>query len=265
MNSIDFSRSYFRFRVDLHAQAAITLSHTPPTSENNVRINLESVCVLTNSKTGQSTRYVLGASCKTERVGGPGDLWLQPNADFCPIVSDEDFLILKSWQKNDMGVMRNPATLGMQPERQIGKAREAWTEFSTTVREAPGTELKTLEEIVAGIRSDDPLVSHTEYTEGDYHVAIAHPIKTINFAERDGVYQTDTGPLLLPDLSAERIEREENIIGCFNLAYSAFNAPDWAEFIVNVPTPLTAEIGSNHYSRSRRIEGVRNSVVRLEG
>jgi hypothetical protein len=265
MLTYDFSRSYFRFRVDLKAQPAITLSHVPPTTVNNVRINLECRCALTDRKTGRTTIYALGASCKTERVGGPGDLWLLPNGDFCPVVSDEYFLITKSWQKKQMGVMRNPPSLGEQPERQIGLVDEAWVNAGVTFREVAGRRLETIEEIIAGIRGDQPLVSRTEYSQGDYDVVIDHPVKTINYSERESVFQTDTGPILLPDLSPERIQKEEALIGCFDLAYSAFNATDWAEFIVNAPTELSPEISVNHYSQPRRIEGTRNAIIEVLG
>ena len=32
------------------------------------------------------------------------------------------------------------------------------------------------------------------------------------------------------------LSTEEKLIGCLDLAYSALNASNWAEFIVNVPT-----------------------------
>ena len=262
--TIDFSRSYFRFRVDLTAQPAITLSHKMPTSVNNVRINLECRCSLTNKKTGLSRVYGLGASCKTERVGSERDLWLLPNADFAPVVSDVDFLIIKSWQKKGMGVMRNPPTLGPQPERQIGLVKEAWATSSVEFRSVPGKILTRTEAIIAAIRSDRPLVSHTEFSQGDYTVTIDHPVKTINYSERENVFQTDTGPILLPDLSPERVAKEESLVGCLDLAYSAFNAETWAEFIVNVPTELTPGLSVNHYARPVRIENAKNWIVELD-
>lgn len=67
---------------------------------------------------------MLGASCKTERIGGLDDLWLLPNAGSCLIASDEEFLILKSWQKNNMGMVRHPASPGEQLERQTGRVKE---------------------------------------------------------------------------------------------------------------------------------------------
>ena len=96
-----------------------------------------------------------------------------------------------------------------------------------------------------------------------YEVVIEHPVKTINTSEREGVYQTDTGPVLLPDLRDARIAGEAALVGCLDLAYSAFNARDWAEFIVMAPTPLTSELSVNHYSLPRRIEHVRNTLWML--
>ena len=60
----------------------------------------------------------------------------------------------------------------------------------------------------------------------------------MNANERDMVYQTDTGPVLFPDLSAE----PENLLTTLELAYSAFNCPDWVEFIVRVPTAISDDL-----------------------
>jgi len=267
MKTFDFSRSYFRFRVDLAQQPMITLSHKMPTTVNNVRINLECRCAITPTsgpEKGKTTVYVLGASCKTERVGAPDHLWLEPNADFAPILSTEDFLLIKSWQKNDMGVMRNPASLGVQPERQIGKVKEAWVGVSIELPEVGGVELKDINAIIEGIRGTNYLVSHTEYEQNGYHVAIDHPVKTINYSERENVFQTDTGPILLPDLSPERSKPGDPFIGRFDLAFSAFNAPTFAEFIVNKPTPLAPGLSVNHYSKPVRIDGCKNMLIEVK-
>lgn len=263
MLTYDFSRSYFRFRVDLATQPMVTLSHQPPTTVNNVRINLDCRIALTDRRAGETHVFGLGASCKTERVGAERDLWLLPNADFKPVVGAEDFLIIKSWQKKNMGVMRHPASLGPQPERQIGLIREAWVDASVTFREVPGRVLDDVNAIIEGIRSQCSLVCRSAYSTPDYDVVIDHPVKTINYSEREGVYQTDTGPVLLPDLSPERLAREEKLIGCLDLAYSALNASSWAEFLVNVPTQLTPEVSVNHYAQPRRIEGMLNQIIQV--
>lgn len=263
MQTIDFSRSYLRFYIDFKKFPAITLSHNPPTTQNEVRISAECRCRLTNRKTGVDSTYVLGASCKTERVGAERDLWLLPNADFCLTASTEEFLIVKNWQKKDMGVMRVPASLGVQPERQVGLVKEAWTRFSIDVKEVEARECKNVDEIVAATRGIQPMVSRTEFTQGDWTVVIEHPVKTMNISDREGVFQTDTGPILLPDLSPERLKREEKLVGCFDLAFSALNAPGFAEFIVLAPTKLSDSISVNHYSVPKRIDGTKNSIIEV--
>ena len=48
-----------------------------------------------------------------------------------------------------------------------------------------------------------------------------------------------------------------------DLAFLAVNAPTWAEFIVNAPTALSADISVNHYSQPRRVEGMKNTMIEL--
>lgn len=263
MNTFDFSRSYLRFRIDRLVQPAITVTHVMPTTVNNVRINVECRCELLDRRTGRAQQYVLGASCKTERVGVDRDVWLQPNADFCLIASEEEFLVIKSWAKNGMVLVRHPEADGTPLERQSGNSRDAWAELSLQMRPARGEALLEVDAVIDAIRNDRPLVSHTEFDDGPWHVTIDHPVKTINYSERERIYQTDTGPILFPDLSPERLAGCERLVQCFDLAYSAFNSKDWAEFIVNVPTPAGEGISVNHYSRPRRIAPVRNRLIEV--
>lgn len=261
METFDFGRSFLTFRIDFEIHKPITLSHKPPTTLNNARIQLESCCVLTELASGAKTEYVLGASCKTEQVGAAADLWLLPNADFCPVASLEEFLIIKSWQKKNMSVMRNPPSLGLQPERQSGLVKDAWSGFRIDLKRVEGRALGTIEEIIAATFDNMPMVSRTEFEQGGYHVCIDHPVKTFNVSERENVYQTDTGPLILPDLSPERRAQTTRLVECFDLAFSAFNAPDWAEFIINVPTPVGEGVEVNHYAQPRRIDNARNTLI----
>ena len=61
---------------------------------------------------------------------------------------------------------------------------------------------------------------------------------------------------LIPELSRDPVD----LIGGFELAFSAFNTPGWTEFIVRAPTPLTDEISVYHYSRPLRLD-TRNKIV----
>lgn len=263
MQTIDFFRSFIRWRVDSLMQPAVTVTHVPPTTLNNVRINLECRCELIERLSGDSHTYVLGASCKTERVGATKDCWLQPNADFCIVASEDEFVIMKSWACNNMRLQKHPDAIGIPQERQSGACRDVFADFRIEYRPMRGKPLHSLAEIIDAVRGNHHVISRTEYDDGDYRVVIEHPVKTINYSEREHVYQTDTGPILLPDLTSNRLERSHRLVDCFDLAYSAFNSPDWAEFIVNVQTPIGDGKSVNHYSEVRRIEPTRNQLIEL--
>jgi hypothetical protein len=117
--------------------------------------------------------------------------------------------------------------------------------------------LGSVDAILDALFTDTPVVAQTEYDASDYRVLLEYPVKVVNFSERERYYQVDTGPILLPDFEREYRSPLE---GC-RLAYVAHNCPDWAEFIVCVPTPLTDAIKVHHYSRSIRIDGVRNRMI----
>lgn len=253
-----FVRSFLTFRIDWQKQPATTVSHEPPFSLNNARIQIESRCRIRDRDAGTSTDYVLGASCKTERVGVERDIWTEPNADFCIILSQTDFLILKSWDRNDKEVMRYPPSLGPQPERQIGDVAEAYDDVIIDLHRVEAERLETAEEIVSATLANDPLVGRVDFSADEFEVTIEFPIKTMNANERDMIYQTDTGPIIVPELSTEH----DQVLETFRLAYVAFNQPAWAEFILQVPTPLTDAISVSHYSRSVRLD-TQNSVYRL--
>ena len=87
MQTVDFARSFLLFRNDYLKRPAPTASHAPPSSLNNVRILLECVCEIADKQADKAQTFVLGASCKTERVGVDRDIWLHPNADFAPMFS----------------------------------------------------------------------------------------------------------------------------------------------------------------------------------
>ena len=56
----------------------------------------------------------------------------------------------------------------------------------------------------------------------------------MNIDENADIYQVDTGIVLFPDLS-KRYDRQ---IETFSLAYVAFNAPHFADFVIeNAPLP----------------------------
>lgn len=258
----DFQRSYLTFTTDDNLKEVRTRSHPAPYRFNAARIQLECVCTLTSSN-NLVQRYVLGAACRSEIVGVERDLWLHPNADFCPIANEEEVLILKSWISNQVKVMLEPSSLGSQPERQIGLTSDLFSEFSIDVVEAQGEVLVSTEQIIDATDTQRPLIARLQYEDSDYRVCIDHPVKTMNINPHDGVFQTDTGPILMPDFT--RKLEQGLLVSTFELAFEAFNQPTWAEMVIRRPTPITRDhkVTANHYEETRRIEEMNNLIIAL--
>ena len=258
MNTFDFNRSFFTFRIDTLVKQPLTVTHKPPFNLNNARIPIECRCVVTEKATDQSQSFVLGASCKTERVGVEGDIWLEPNADFCPIFSDDRYLSLKTYSQVGTTMELFPPGSGSQSDRQTGLIDETYDSVKIDMTECEGTPLDSAQEIVEAVLANQNLVARTELENDRYHALIEHPVKTINANERDWIYQTDTGPVLFPDLSVE----PDAMLTSLELAYSAFNCPDWIEFIVRRVTPTTSDVSVYHYSDAVRCDS-RNQMLRI--
>ncbi len=259
MNTFDFNRSFFTFRIDTLVKQPLTVTHKPPFSLNNARIPIECRCVVTEKATDQAQSFVLGASCKTERVGVESDIWLEPNADFCPIFSDDRYLSLKTYSQVGTTMDLFPPGSGSQSDRQTGLIDDTYDSMKIDMTECDGTPLDSAQEIVEAVLANQNLVARTELENDRYHALIEHPVKTINANERDWIYQTDTGPVLFPDLSVEPGE----MLTSLELAYSAFNCPDWIEFIVRRVTPTTSDVSVYHYSDAVRCDS-RNQMLRID-
>jgi hypothetical protein len=260
MQTVDFARSSLTFRIDYLKRVAETGSHEPPSSLNSARILLECVCEIVDNETGAAQTFVMGASCKTERVGVEQDIWIHPNADFVPILSQDRYLIVKTYQVANMGVPFYPPSRGMQPERQVGNVADAYDNLRLDVRRVEGEILDSAAQIVGATLdpSGPPLVGRTVIQEGRYTAVLEFPVKTMNASERDFIYQTDTGPVLMPDFSRE----PDDLITGLEMAYVAFNCPDWAEFVVRVPTSVGEGIEVYHYSKFVRLD-TQNQVIRV--
>jgi hypothetical protein len=258
MRAIDFAHSFLTFRIDTLKKPPATVSHKPPFTLNNARIPIDCRCEITDKRTGESQEFVLGVNCKTERVGVERDIWTEPNADFVPVFSRDQFLNIKTFDHVGKQVMLYPPTLGVQPERQTGRVGEAFDSVRIDLIYREGKALKTADEIIEATLANHLLLARSEI-EGDRYVAILdYPIKTMNANEREKIYQTDTGPVLLPDFGRE----PEELIAGFELAFAAFNSPHWIEFLVRAPTPVGEGIRVYHYSRSVRFDAI-NQIVQL--
>ncbi|MAE65728.1 MAG: hypothetical protein CMJ18_15775 [Phycisphaeraceae bacterium] len=250
MKVCDFSSSFYSWRIDKRKRAPVTTTSDQPFTVNLARTPVECRCELTTRR-GVTTEYVLGAACKTERVNVTQDIWTQPNADYAPVGSERDYLRIKSWDRNDKGVMLHPPTLGVQSERQVGDAFEDYDGHEISLSRREGRILESAEQVIEAVEMNRCLVSRTKFMTADGHeVLLEYPVKAINVSRVDGYYQVDTGPVLFPEAPVD-VDRP---IRCWHLAYVAHNAPDWTEFIVNVPTSIADEISVNHYSRAVRVD-----------
>ena len=258
MQVLDFYRSYIVFEMDYENKDPKTVSDMRQNTHNRARIAIECRCEITEPG-GTSVEYFLGEGTKSERVGANRELGIftEPNAEFRPILSDEDTILLKNWDKNDKGIMLDPPSLGPQPERQVIKTRDAFHSYHFQLKQVDGIALKDASEIVEASQAGAPLVARTAFTQSGHQVVLDYPVWTMNFSERLMAYQTDTGPVIYPDLS----QPHDRIVETFWLAFCAFNQPDWIEFIVQKPTPVGSGISVNHYSETVWIDNCENTVI----
>jgi len=257
--TLDFARSFATFRIDTEVQPPKTVSHPPPYSLNNARIQLECRLTVRDPEADYEEAFVLGASCKTERVGVPQNIWTEPNADFAPIYGKDRFLNIKTYARAGMDVPLHPPGSGTQSDRQVGRIRDAFAAFQLQITWRDGVVLTTPDEIIAATLENVPLNARTMFSAGRYEAILEYPIKTMNANDRDGIYQTDTGPLLLPDFDAP----PESMLNEMQLAYGAFNCPEWIEFLVRTPTPVGLGIDVYHYSQPVRYDA-RNEILALQ-
>ena len=114
------------------------------------------------------------------------------------------------------------------------------------------------EEIVHATLANHPLVARTQIDSERFSVTLEYPVKTMNANERDTVYQTDTGPVLLPDFDCHA----DRMLERMELAFAAFNCPHWIELLVRVATTVEGDISVYHYSRPVRFDS-KNEIIRL--
>lgn len=259
MNAIDFSRTFLTFRIDSAKKPPQTVTHKLVVTLNNARIPLESVCWITDKTVHATQRFVHGASCKTERVGVSKDIWTEPNADFVPIFSEDKYLTIKTYARTGMGVPLYPPGSGVQPDRHLGFIDDTFDSLRVDIAERPGEVLESKDDIVHAVLKNEVLVARTEIENDRYRATIEYPVKTINASEREWVYQTDTGPTLIPDLTGD----PDTLLDRMQLAFSAFNCPEWIEFLIRVPTDVGNDVSVYHYSQSLHVT-CKNQIIRLK-
>ncbi|HPO13958.1 MAG TPA: hypothetical protein PLI09_10970 [Candidatus Hydrogenedentes bacterium] len=207
------------------------ICHSSP--RNSVRFWIESRTRLFDDNTGTWTDFYQCGACKSENTFAERDLFMKDNYDFTPIFGNGDVL-----------VFRRPAHVHAT-YRTIKKATEMWGEPSLKLKEGGRVEdLISWDAIARATHDAIPLVSQTEITNADtkLRAIIECPIKTMNIHPEKKQYQVDTGPIAFPDLT----KRNDPLIDAFSLAFIAFNAPNFADFVVEQLTTITEDNGASH-------------------
>lgn len=208
-------------------------------ASNAVRFWVESRTTVLDEKKSVAHVFHQCASCKSEHTFAEKNLFQKDNYDFLPIFGGDRLLIF-----------RRPARIS-ETYRSIRKVEEVWGVPILKLPAAdPVTELDTWEKIRDATDAGLPIVTQTEFKDEatGLRAIIECPTKTMNIEPKKKIYQVDTGPVAFPDLS----RAYDPPIDCLRLAFIAFNAPDFADFVVEQPTPV-AEKGKElaqiyHYS-----------------
>lgn len=193
--------------------------------ENAVRFWVESRTTIVDERAGTSTDYYQCASCKSENTFAPRELFMADNYDFLPIIGGGHLLIF-----------RRPARLSPN-YRDVRPGIAGWGEVQLRLVPAEQvTLLDTWEKIRDATAAGLPIVTRTEIAQPDsgLRAIIECPTKTMNISLPRKMYQVDTGPVAFPDLR----KRYDPQIDCLRLAFVAFNAPGFADFVVEQPTPV---------------------------
>ena len=255
---LEFARSTILFRIDLDVLPPRTLSHKPPFAMNNARIQIDSVCRITDRASGRVHTFVLGGDCKTERVGaerGPlprSQRRLHPDLLRRHVHAHQD--VRARGHAGRRPTRRGRASRATDSPRRSPRRSSTPTWTSSSARASCW---RTGRAIVDAVLANDLIVGIHRLSTDRYDVEIEYPAKTINANERDIVYQTDTGPILWPDLKRDPAD----LLTGLELAFTAANAPDWAQIIVRRRTPIADGVEVYHYAELDPGRGHRQRVL----
>jgi len=204
---------------------------------NRVRFWIESRTRIVDERTGGHEDYFQCGACKSEDTFARQNLFLPDNYDFTPIFGPRHGVIFRR---------KATATANY---REVRPAGGMWGGQKFTLREARTTELRTVAEIRRATHAGLPIIARTEIANADsgLRAILEFPVKTMNIHDPKNLYQVDTGPVAFPDLT----RRRDNAAESLSLAFVAFNAPDFADFVIETETVLPGAESARvmHYSR----------------
>ena len=216
MNAYDCARSYVTF---------VTLGR-----RNNTRLQVESVRRLSDLEAGTSTEYCFFASCKLEYAFAETDLFQEENYDFCGIFSEAEYAIFRTHATRTEGF------------RDDGLWRTRFEDVRFSLVEADAHPLASAAKIVSASLDDVPLTGEVELESVSRTATIQFRIKTMNAKDIEMVHQADTGPIPFPNFTSE-VELD---VLRFSPAYVAYNAPHFADFVVQQPVDVGESVQMTH-------------------
>lgn len=224
MNAIDYARSFITF---------VTHGRT-----NNARLQVESVCHLTDLESGKVTDYYFFASCKSEDTFATRNLFYADNYDFCGVFSDQEYVLFRTHATHTDGF------------REEGLWRDRFEDVRIDIETVTAHILSSPEEIVEASLGNRPLVGRVDLEDRRLGASLEFPIKTMNANDTRKRYQVDTGPLPYPDLDVSIDRHIERLWP----AYVAYNTPDFADFVIQKPYAVTDStkhepFSVTHYSK----------------
>ena len=203
--------------------------------ENEVRFWVESRTRIIDKTSGQSEDYVQVGSCKSEHTFAKDNLLHEDNYDFLPIFGPE-------WSV----VYRRHANL-RDSYREIRRSEEWWNGQQYHLIVGSDVEELTSDAAVREATYDSvPIVAQTQVRneKTGLQAIMEYPVKTMNTNRANDIYQVDTGPVAFPDLS----QRHARHVDALSLAFVVFNAPHFADFVLEMPTRVGDE-QVYHYSK----------------
>lgn len=232
MQVLDYSRSFVTF---------VTKGRG-----NNARLQVESQCAITAG--GHSSNYLFFASCKSENTFAPKGLFHADNYDFCGIFSEEEYAIFRTKSTHHAGW------------KEQGRWADRFEAVHQHLVRAEGRVLSSPEEMVRASLDNIPLVGRVEIagTEPGTKAVLEFPIKTMNANDLEMIYQVDTGPLPFPDFTLPVQRHIERLIP----AYVAYNAPDFADFVLQQPLAVAGGTEVTHYGKLLSLPA-RTAVIAL--
>jgi hypothetical protein len=213
---------------------------------NNARLQVESECRI--SEGGRTQAYYFFASCKSEHTFAKEGLFHADNYDFCGIFSEEEYAIFRTKSSHHAG----------------WKEQGLWADRFEAVHQhlvrSEGRVLAAPAEMVRASLDNTPLVGRVEIDspDGAARALLEFPIKTMNANDIETIYQVDTGPLPFPDFGVKAARHIERLFP----AYAAYNAPHFADFVLQQPLAVQGGAEVTHYGKLLSLPA-RTAVIAL--